>query len=412
MELKLYRAGWALALPAVRMLLARRGRGAGMRFLEERLGRDWQARAPGALWFHCASVGEVMTACPLVRRLHARGAAPLLVTTNTPTGARTATRVLPGAVGHAYLPVDTRRRVARFLDRFRPRALLVCETEIWPELYGACHRRGIPVVLFNARLTERTLRAPAWLARLYAQALAPVRGVLARSEGDAERFRALGAHRVQVVGNLKWAGCPADPAGPPPSAVPYWAAVSTHEDEELRLARIERMLPSDAPVLALVPRHPERGPAIAARLRAAGFGVAVRSRGEPPAERIWLVDTLGEALRFMAHAELVFMGGSLVPAGGHNLLEPARLGRAVVVGPHMEDFAQETEDLVEAGAVVQVDDEGEAGRTIARLLADAAARRALGQAAAAFVAARGETVLEAYLAELHAARLPLDRAPA
>lgn len=378
------------------MLLGRRTGGGDRRFRRERCGRGWDRPRPGSVWIHCASVGEVMTACPLIHVLAGRCARPLLLTTNTPTGASTARRVLPESVAHAYLPVDSQPAVSAFLEAFRPAGLLVCETELWPELYHQCHARGIPVVLFNARLTSRTLRSPGWLRRLYGDILAPVRTVLARSEADGARFQALGARRVEVLGNLKWAAC--DPGGEParPLGEAYWAAVSTHEGEELALARIQATLPAGSPRLVLIPRHPERGAPIARKLRAAGIEVSRRAAGEPPHTPVVLADTLGEAVAFMAHAELVFMGGSLVPAGGHNLLEPARLGKAVVVGPHMDDFAEETAALLDAGAVRQVGDCREAGVVIRGLLADVDERERMGEAARRLVAGRGREVVGRY----------------
>ncbi len=397
-----YRWAWIAARPAARLLLARRGDG---RFLSERMGRGWADPAPGAVWIHCASVGEVRTACPLAQALRRQGSRELLFSTNTATGAQTLARVLPEGVRHVYLPIDARAQVSAFLEAWRPRALLVCETEIWPELYHQCHARGIPIVIFNARLSARTLRAPGWVRRLYAEALGSVRIVLARSEADAARFRALGAPRVCVAGNLKWAACPTADPGPRPLAVPYWVGMSTHQDEELRLARIQQGLPPQAPMLVLIPRHPERGSAIASELRAARIPHAVRSRGEPAVERVYLADTLGEGERFMAHAELVFMGGSLVPAGGHNLLEPARLARAVVVGPHMEDFAEETGVLLRAGAAVRLRQASEAEHVLGALLADAQARARMGRAAAAVLEERGGPVVRHYLDALRQAGL-------
>jgi len=404
LPLAAYRLAWLAAAPVVGWLLRRGARADPEgRYVAERWGRRWRSDVRGPLWVHCASVGEVTTACPVVRELLGRGRRAVLLTTNTPTGARTVRRLLGGRVAQAYLPLDTRRRVAAFLDRFAPAALLVCETEIWPELYHQCHARGIPVALFNARLTPRTLRAPRWVRSLYAEALRPVRAVLARTDADAARFRDLGAVRVRVVGNLKWAWCAPAPAGAPPVDPPYWLGVSTHEGEEVALARIQMTLPEHAPRLVLMPRHPERGGQIAETLRRAGIPVSRRSLGEPAVGPVHLADTLGEAMSFMGHAELVFMGGSLVPAGGHNLLEPARLGLPVVVGPHMEDFAEETRALLSAGAVVQVRDAAEAQGVVRGLLADGPVRAELGRAARRVVAEHAAGVVRDYVSALERA---------
>ncbi|ROR34752.1 3-deoxy-D-manno-octulosonic acid transferase [Inmirania thermothiophila] len=372
----------------------RAGRRAGPRYLRERLGLV-PPTAPGAVWVHAASVGEVVTARPLLAAL-AAGGRRIVLTTHTETGAAVAARAgIPG-LAHRYLPLDLPGAVGRFLDRTRPACGLVVETELWPTLLTAAARRGIPVAIVNGRVSHRSLRGGRYHRRLAAAALGAVTAVLARSAADAEGFRTLGAppERVRVIGNLKFAPPPqaAAPARPLPG--PFVLAASTHEDEERRIGALWAGR-RRGQALVIAPRHPERAGAVAAALAALGLAVRRRSRGETVAggaREVFLLDTVGELEPYLAHAEVVIMGGSFVPRGGHNLLEPARHGRAVVVGPHMENFAEETDRLLAAEAIVRVADEAALGPVLDALLADEARRRALGRRARAVLEAEADVV--------------------
>jgi 3-deoxy-D-manno-octulosonic-acid transferase len=358
-------------------------------YLPERFGRH--AAGPVQFWLHAASVGEVNAARPLIGELRARHPeAAILVTTNTVTGAGVV-RTLPEQVVHRYLPLDYPAAVARFLDATRPRCALMVETELWPNLYAACRRRAIPVVIVNARLSERTTRAPAFLRAGYREALGCVQAVLARSPTDAERYRALGAppERVQVLGNIKFAARSGREVLAAALPRPYVLAASTREGEERLIAAMwaERPWRTDS-LLVIAPRHPERAAEVLRELKPHFARIAVRSRGELPVPEteVYLVDTIGELAPFLAGAELVFMGGSLVPKkGGHNILEPALYGRAVLFGPHMENFAEEARLFREHEAGVQVRDAAELGRRLDELHADAAARARLGANARALM---------------------------
>ncbi|MEF8792408.1 3-deoxy-D-manno-octulosonic acid transferase [Thiohalorhabdus sp.] len=405
MATTLYRSLTRLALPlGAAYTLVRAARDGGGRYLRQRLGRGLPA-GPFAVWVHCASVGEVQAAAPLVAALAPRVDDPVLVTTNTPTGAAVAARELPPVVTHAYLPLDAPGLVRRFLAAVRPRCALVLETELWPNLFAACGERGVPLAMVNGRLSPRTLNAPAWLQRAFTEALSAVSLGLARSESDAERFRALGlpADRLRAAGNLKFAdGAAGEGAeGPAPLERSYVLAASTREGEEARVARAWAGLDAGGRVLVMAPRHPERREPVLRELNGAGWSVAVRSRGEAvtAATEIYLVDTLGELGPFMAHADVVFMGGSLVPRGGHNLLEPAARGRAVVTGAHTANFAEEAQALRDAGALVEVADEAGLRQALADLLADPGRRERLGAAAREVVAERAG-VLAAYVTAL------------
>ena len=349
-------ASLGLALPLAGYTLLRTARDGGSDYLRGRYGFT-AARTRNAVWVHCASVGEVAAAVPLLHELDCHGIGPLLVSTATPTGQQRARAQAPGRATVVYLPVDRPGPVRRFLKRTRPRAALILETELWPHLFGALEDRAIPIVLVNGRLSPRTLEAPSWWRQTAAWCLQRVTRVLARSETDGDRFRQLGLEpdRLEVVGNLKFAA----PGGAAVTAIepgaPFVLAASTHDDEELQLARAWADTGSSEHLLVIAPRHPERGPEIAASLRAEGFEVRRRSQGEPAGSpgSIYLADTLGELTALIAGAEVVIMGGSLIPRGGQNVLEPARAGRAIVTGPHMYNFADETERLEAAGALLR-----------------------------------------------------------
>ncbi|MFA9460564.1 3-deoxy-D-manno-octulosonic acid transferase [Thiohalorhabdus methylotrophus] len=396
------------ALPAVGYTLWRANRDGGGRYFRQRLGRD-APEGPFDYWLHCASVGEVRAAAPLVRAL-AEGTASLLVSTATPTGADAAEKAFPEGVVHAYLPLDLPGGVRRFLDQACPRQALVVETELWPNLFAACERRGIPLTIVNGRLSPRTMEAPAWLRRAYRTALRSVAECLARSEEDAERFRGLGMpdQRIRVLGNLKFAQMADLQREAEVDRLlerPYVLAGSTREGEEAMLSRLWKRVGDAERLLVIAPRHPERREAILRELAEVTEKVAVRSRGEPVARdtEVYLADTLGELTGFMAHADLVFLGGSLVPKGGHNLLEPAALGKLVVVGPYMENFAEETRLLLEGGGAVQVADEAELEVALDRLLASPEARERIGGAARATVTANSG-VLADYVAAVTGSR--------
>lgn len=324
-----------------------------------------QAGSSAPLWLHAVSVGEVNAAAPLVERLRAlRPDLRLVVTTITPTGSERVRALWGDAVTHVYLPYDLPGAVTRFLRHFRPALALIVETELWPNLLFGCRDHGIPSVILNARLSARSLRGYRVLAPLIRRALASVQWVAAQSDEDARRFVALGAApaRVQATGNLKFDMAAVDSA----TFVkefrkqlgcerPIWIAASTHEEEEAAMLEAHAALRSCYPdaLLLWAPRHPERFRAVAQRAREAGFAVALRSvQGWPQAGTdVFIVDTLGELLRFYACAQIAFVGGSLQDIGGHNLLEPAATGSAILSGPHLHNFADIARRLREAQAM-------------------------------------------------------------
>jgi 3-deoxy-D-manno-octulosonic-acid transferase len=370
-------------------------------------GDPWAQRAGAVprrtdrpLWLHAASVGEVQAALPLIRALQrAEPDLPLVITTFTAAGAARAQQALGDAVSVLPLPYDSSPCVAQFLTRTAPRALLIIETELWPNLLRACAARGIPVGLVSARLSEQTLGRYLRLGSLWGAGLTGLRGVLAQSQADAARYTALGvpAAQVRVLGNMKWdldlrPELESEAAALRASLMPdrsVLVAGSTREGEEPLVLAAFRALRVDHPRLALVlaPRHPERANAVESECRAQGFAVVRRSSGAAlGAADVLLVDGLGELLKFYALADLVFVGGSLRPHGGHNLLEPAALGRAMLTGPHHASAPAVLETLQRRDALRVVKDAAEFAAVAAPLLADASRRQALGDRAREVVA--------------------------
>ncbi|CAH0255474.1 3-deoxy-D-manno-octulosonic acid transferase [Roseomonas sp. CECT 9278] len=369
--------------------------------LAERYGHG-AARPPGRLvWLHAASVGETMSVLPLIEALAARDPAlHVLVTTGTVTSARLLADRLPAAlaprVAHRFVPLDVPRWVARFLDGWRPDAAVFVESELWPNLVAATASRGIPMALVNARMSARAARRWARAPGLARRVISAFRLVLAQTEADAARFRGLGAPGATCPGNLKYAAppLPADDAEAARLAAlfgdrPAWVAASTHPGEEaLVIAAHRRLAPAHPGLLTIiVPRHPERGPEVAALARE--IALARRGAGQDPGPdtQILLADTLGELGLWYRLARLAFVGGSLVAHGGQNPLEPARLGCAVLVGPHTWNFTEILDRMAAAGGLVRVDPGPDPAAMLAEAVGDMLTNPGRGQAQASAAAA-------------------------
>lgn len=402
----LYRLLTRLGLPLALAYLWWRGRrDPGYRAgLGQRLGRLPEGLPEDAVWLHAASVGEVQAAVPLIQALAGRG--PLLVTTNTPTGRETLRRRCGEGIAHAYLPLDTPGATSRFLARLQPRAAVLVELELWPNLLQGLVARGVPVVLANARLSARSLVRYRRLGALLRNACRSLTAVGAQTAEDAERLAALGVPpaRITVTGNLKFDQAP-DPRqvaeGERLRAAigaerPVWVAASLREGEEAAVLEAHRaVLARHAEALLIaVPRHPERFEPLARRIAETGLGCVRRAAGALPdaGAPVMLADTMGELPVFLAAGDVVFVGGSLVPVGGHNPLEPAALGRPVLMGPEVVNVRAIDALLGEAGGRIRITDAGTLAGAVAGLLADPRRRRQAGEAAAAVVAAhRGAT---------------------
>ncbi len=369
----------------------------------QRLG--WHApfrggRRQGCIWVHAASVGEVNLVLPLVERLRADH--PVLVTTFTATGYRQAKRRLPQSVLVRVLPIDFLPLSRLFFRRHRCRLGLIAETELWPETLCQARRAGTRLLQVNARLSDKSLKIKPFWKPVLTRTLGHFDAHLARSEDDRLRLLALGAQpeRIRVCGNLKYAGKPPESPPAPPFERPYLLFASTHDSEEHDFAQVMATL--DWPRLAVIaPRHPQRGDTIRRQLDRQGWRVVQRSRGEEPGEdtQIYLADTLGEMPLWMAHAELVVMGGSFAPVGGHNLLEPASLGKAILSGPSDHNIREEIERLERTGGLRQVADTEELARAIEALLENPRQAKRMGQRARQSLA-EGQHILDDYLAAI------------
>jgi len=384
--------------------------------IAERFGRYGDAPSVGCVWVHAVSLGETRAASALVDALRVRRPGlRLLLTHGTATGRAAGRALLREGDRQTWLPYDMAPVVARFLDHFRPAIGILMETEIWPVLLVAARERGVPMVLANARLSERSERRGQRLAPLLAPAVAALDLVLAQSQDDARRLRDVGTARVAVRGNLKFDMTP-DAAqlargrawrtalGRPV----VLAAVTREGEEEMLLAawraadfarsdgadadarsRIARSATALRPLLLIVPRHPQRFDAVRAKLRKRGVGFVQRSSGAPPAEndRVFLLDTVGELQAFYAAADIAFVGGTLVPVGGHNLLEPALLGLPILAGPHTHNAPDIARLLADSGALTKVSNGDELARQVSGFLDDPPRAAAVGR--------RGRSAVEA-----------------
>ncbi len=402
----LYTLALCLAAPVLfaRLLWRARRQPEYLRHWSERLGVFRGAPPEGPLiWVHAVSLGETRAARPLVEAL--RGRHPdmhILITHMTPTG-RAASRALFGAgVTIGYLPYDYPFALARFLDRFRPCLGLIMETEIWPNLFAACARRAIPLALVNARCSRRSARAHARLPRLSREALGALSLVCAQSTADAQRFAALGAPRVEVTGNLKFDFEPPEAqlrAGEALRASigdrPVLLFASTREGEEALIldALARAALPAQV-LLVFVPRHPQRFDEVEKLIRARGLAIERRSLARQVARdtKVLLGDSMGELFAYYAAADVAFVGGSLLPLGGQNLIEACATATPVLVGPHTDNFEEAVRQAIGCDAARRARDAADLLEQAAGLLADEAARRAMGEAGRAFAARhRGAT---------------------
>ncbi len=351
-------------------------------------------RLDNCIWIHAVSVGEVQAATPLIEVL--RDKFPndrLVVTTVTMTGRERVEAIFGDSVTHCYVPFEFPHAVRNFFDRVNPRAALIMETEIWPNLYRGCGIRDVPLILVSARISPRSLPGYRKLLPIIRETLSHGIIIAAQSQADAERFLSLGAspQRTHVTGNIKFdielqQGIVAagralrkEIAG----SRPIWIAASTHEGEEQPVLEAHRKLLDEFPdlLLILVPRHPERFASVRALAEKAALEVVSRTDGDPcgPGTAVFLGDTMGEVPLFYASSDIAFVGGSLVPVGGHNLLEAAAQGLPIVTGQYLYNAQDIADMFAEAGAFRQVRNGGELAAVVAALLADEEEARRLGE---------------------------------
>ena len=404
-SLLLYRFASRLLGPFTWVLLeerARRGKEERTR-LGERRGESTRARPSGRLaWLHGASVGETLSMLPLIEKLTQRGLT-VLVTSGTVTSARLLEwRLPPGAI-YQFVPLDVPAYARRFFDHWRPDIALIAKSELWPNLIMEADKRDIPLVQVNGRMSERSYRRWQRMPAMIGALLGRFDLSLAQSRPDADRLSRLGAPRVGVAGNLKF-DVPPPPADPLRLSAlaglvgdrPVWIAASTHPGEEEQILAVHRTLMARFPNLLTIiaPRHPHRGEEIARLAEDARLHVGLRSRGLEPdgAIDIYVADTIGELGLFYRLAPVVFMGGSLVPHGGQNPIEPGKLGAAIVHGPHVHNFVDVYAALDKNEAAIAVADHEHLARTLSRLLVDGHRMRAMARAAADTVESLGGAV--------------------
>ncbi|MEQ1600219.1 MAG: lipid IV(A) 3-deoxy-D-manno-octulosonic acid transferase [Methylophilaceae bacterium] len=368
----------------------------------ERFGYFPRRSVTPLIWMHCVSVGETRAAAPLVEALQQRYPQYcILLTHATPTGRATSEQLFGKRVERAYLPYDVPGAVQRFLCHFQPQLGLLMETELWFNLIAACKQRDIPLLLVNARMSEKSARGYARVARLSAQGLQKLDAIAAQSEADARRLRKLGAERVEVSGNLKF------DISPPRNALgqglrlreligikrPVFLAASTREGEEVIILDALQALNIPDLVTIVVPRHPQRFDEVAKLLKQCGIDYVRRSHLQINANEnesrvknasIILGDSMGEMFVYYAACDIAFIGGSLLPLGGQNLIEACIMGKPVLVGPHTFNFTQATEQALRAGAALCVKDGVELATTLQHLINDPVTCLAMHQAALAF----------------------------
>lgn len=359
--------------------LAKKNKSSG--YFWQRLGFNYSHLPKNCLWFHCASVGEVNTLLPLIKNIHQKDEQKkILITTNTVTGACIVRQQNLDYLFHCYLPFDWWNTVNRFLSNVNPVALHVVETEIWPTLFTTCHNKKIPIDIINARLSKKTTAANNWVKSLLKYSLSKVNAIYARSEDNAEAYRQLGAPAdiVSTLGNLKFTTLLSNEKTATRNNLrinrEYVLLASTHQDEELQIYNVWKKLDRDE-LLVIAPRHPERCDSIIKQLDCNDIAIRksnqnIQSSNITEQTKVFILNTVGELTSLFEKSKVVIMGGSFVAIGGHNILEPASYNKAIITGPHMENFKDELDLMKSKQAILQTKSYEELQIEIAKLLDD------------------------------------------
>ena len=371
------------------------------RYFLQRLAVFFPARLPkNSLWFHAASVGEVNAVMPLIQYLQQQHPGiTITLSTNTATGAQTAMKQFSGKIYHVYFPLDYAYAITRFLNALSPAACFIVETEIWPNLYNECFQHNIPLLIINGRISDKTLYAPSWIKPVYKQTLQKVTHVYARSETDADRFIQLGLakDKITLLGNLKFVLPETSDLNPLELNRTFILAASTREDEEKLVVQAWLSSEHADHLLVIVPRHPNRINDILQDLKFFNVNIAVRSKNDPVTEetKIYIADTIGELKSFIHEAEFVIMGGSFVAKGGHNILEIAQAGKAVIFGEDMRNFSDEATLFLQHHAGIQCLDTKQLATSITQLIKEPAQASKLGENGFLLLSS-AENILEEY----------------
>lgn len=349
----------------------------------ERTGRPKQKRPEGKLvWLHGASVGESISMLPLIQKiLDTYPDAHVMVTTGTVTSADVMSKRLPERAFHQYIPIDNPFFTTRFIKHWQPNVALWFESELWPAMLSSIKRKNIPLILINGRISNKSFKRWQQFDFICKELLSCFSLCLGQSEEDAYRLQVLGAQNTLCLGNLKYAGLPLPIDENKKNEIiqqignrTFWLASSTHNDEEIRIAKVHKRLKVKFPDLLTIiaPRHPQRGEEIKTEIEKIELKTSLRSQNEPihSDTDIYIANTIGEMGLWYDLAKLVFIGGSLVPHGGQNFMEPSRVRDAVIVGPHMHNFTDAMNRAKKADAVIQVTDTEELGEVIEQLLSN------------------------------------------
>jgi 3-deoxy-D-manno-octulosonic-acid transferase len=391
-----------LLLPFTPLKLLWRGirQPAYLQHIPERYGFYSRQPKQPLIWLHCVSVGETRAAAPLVAELQGRYPQhQILLTHSTPTGREAGELLFGGSVERAYLPYDVPGAVNRFLEHFRPELGLLMETELWFNLIAACKERHIPLLLVNARLSQKSAHGYAKFSRLSAHALRSLTAIAAQTEQDAARLRGLGANHAEVMGNLKFdVAPPADAAaqGKKLRALlgkgrPVFLAASTREGEEAIILEAIATVQIPQLLTIIVPRHPQRFDEVANLLKKRGIDFARRSQlaNGTEADAVVLGDSMGELFAYYAACDIAFVGGSLLPFGGQNLIEACIMGKPVLVGPHTYNFEFATAQAIAVRAALRVSDSADLATALLHVFGDEKTRLSMGQAALEFSSSEG-----------------------
>lgn len=379
--------------PAVLTYLVYRSiKDGGWRYITQRLGFNLKPSTQSPILFHCASVGEANAAKPLIFELiKQQPKLSFVVSTNTPTAASLINNWGHPNISHTYFPVDYNFAIKAFLTQINPRCVLILETEIWPCFFSYTAKRKIPFAIINGRLSNKTLNANNLIKEEYKRALKNLSKLLARSETDRKNYIELGASSDTTfnIGNLKFVTSKLETATLACTTIkrPFVLAASTHDDEENQLVEHLEILRNHKFMCVIAPRYPDRGHQLAKQLARSGCSIALRSDNDKINEDtdIYIVDTLGELAMYYNEAALVFVGGSLINRGGHNILEPASFGKCILVGPYTYNFEQEVIEMLNANAIIQVKNNYELGVEFVSLLKDAHRRELYGLNARKFI---------------------------
>ncbi len=375
----------------------------GYSYLMQRFGLNYTSLPTQTVLLHCASVGEVNAAKPLIHELSKiNPEISFIISTNTPTGGQLVNSIQNENISHAYLPLDYTYLVKAFLKRINPICVLIFETEIWPTLIYQTAIKNVPIVIINGRLSPKTTDVNDIVLKEYCRSLKNLTLLLTRSNEDRDNYIKIGAKNASThtVGNLKYSSTFTATSNLPCTTIkrPFFLAASTHDDEELQITQHIEILKRKNILLAIAPRHPDRSKQISQKLKTHKFNIAIRSNKDKITDKtdIYIVDTLGELDMYYNEAALVFVGGSLIQRGGHNILEPASFGKCILVGPHTENFALETAELLKANGIIQVTDTHDLGVKLIHLLNNDEERIQFGINAQTFIREK-KNVLKDYI---------------